>query len=345
VASAVATRSWGLFWPDLDGEHARGALRRSLYFLRRACGEDVIISRGEDDVGIRPDALWCDVAAFEAALDAGRHADALGLYAGDLLEGFYVAGAPAMEHWLDMERTRLRACAAKAAWAAADAAGSSGAGVSWARKAVDFAPDEDRGVCRLITLLDKSGDAAGAIRTYDDYAARLARDLDFKPSPETTSLVGAIRKRAVPVTVRARAAPAALSITTMPPPAGNVVAVCPFVVRGARDLEYLHEGMIDLLSSALDGAGDLRTLIPARCSRHRATSMPPMAATPTRSRSPSVPACWSAVPSSAPASRSASAQPSIVPGTAAWAASRRRQPARTSFSVRSMNSRAGSSPS
>ena len=252
----------GLFWPDLDGEHARGALRRSLYFLRRACGEDVIISRGEDDVGIRPDALWCDVVAFEAALDAGRHADALGLYAGDLLEGFYVAGAPAMEHWLDMERTRLRACAAKAAWAAADAAGSSGAGVSWARKAVDFAPDEDRGVCRLITLLDKSGDAAGAIRTYDDYAARLARDLDFKPSPETTSLVDAIRKRAAPASVRARAAPAALSVATMPPPAGNVVAVCPFVVRGARDLDYLSEGMIDLLSSALDGAGDLRTVDP-----------------------------------------------------------------------------------
>ncbi len=118
----------GLFWPDLDGEHARGALRRSLYFLRRACGDDVIISRGEDDVGIRPDALWCDVAAFETALAAGRHAEALELYAGDLLEGFYVAGAPAMEQWLDMERTRLRAGAAKAAWAVADAAGSNGAG-------------------------------------------------------------------------------------------------------------------------------------------------------------------------------------------------------------------------
>ena len=98
----------GLFWPDLDGEHARGALRRSLYFLRRACGDDVIVSRGEDDVGIRPDAIWVDVAAFEAALAAGRNVEALELYGGDLLEGFYVAGAPAMEHWLDMERTRLR---------------------------------------------------------------------------------------------------------------------------------------------------------------------------------------------------------------------------------------------
>jgi len=261
----------GLFWPDLDGEHARGALRRSLYFLRRACGDDVIISRGEDDVGIRPDALWCDVTAFEAAVAVGRHAEALELYAGDLLEGFYVAGAPAMEHWLDMERTRLRGSAAKAAWAAADAAGANGAAVKWARRAVDLAPDEDRGVRRLMTLLDRGGDAAGAIRTYDDYAARLARDLELEPSPETAALAAAIRARgsggagATPRPGRgARGAPAATrgSAPTASTVAGNVLAVYPFVVRGARDLEYLREGMIDLLCSALDGAGDLRTVDP-----------------------------------------------------------------------------------
>ena len=261
----------GLFWPDLDGEHARGALRRSLYFLRRACGDDVLISRGEDDVGIRPDAIWVDVAAFEGALAAGRSVEALELYGGDLLEGFYVAGAPAMEHWLDMERTRLRGDAAKAAWAAADAAGSSGAAVTWARKAVDLAPDEDHGVRRLMTLLDRGGDAAGAIRTYDDYAARLLRDLELEPSPETSALAAAIRARAsggTRATPRpARSAPGAPSATRGPAPgastvAGNVLAVYPFVVRGARDLEYLREGMIDLLSSALDGAGDLRTVDP-----------------------------------------------------------------------------------
>jgi DNA-binding SARP family transcriptional activator len=248
----------GLFWPDLDGEHARGALRRSLYFLRRACGDDVIISRGEDDVGLRPGALWCDVAAFEAALAAGNHIGALALYGGDLLEGFYVAGAPAMEQWLDMERTRLRASAAKAAWTAADAAGSNGAGVTWARRAVDLAPDEDRGVRRLMTMLDQGGDAAGAIRAYDDYATRLGRDLELEPSPETTALVATIRKRSTP----ARTPHATASAFSPTPPADNVLAICPFVVRGARDLAYLGEGMIDLLSNALDGAGDLRTVDP-----------------------------------------------------------------------------------
>ena len=260
----------GLFWPDLDAEHARGALRRSLYFLRRACGDDVIVSRGEDDLGIRADALWCDVPTFEQALAAGRHSEALELYRGELLDGFYVAGAPAMEQWLDGERVRLRAGAARAAWAASDAAGPTAIGAMWARRAVDLAPLEDRGVRRLLTVLEKSGNAAGAIQAYEEFAARLARDLDLEPSPETAALAGAIRKRtsqpAGPAPTAGMTAPATSSgpgaaPATTPLP-GNVLAVCAFVVRGARDLDYLHEGMIDLLSNALDGAGDLRTVDP-----------------------------------------------------------------------------------
>jgi tetratricopeptide (TPR) repeat protein len=42
----------------------------------------------------------------------------------------------------------------------------------------------------------------------------------------------------------------------------NRIAVFPFAVRGAEDLSYLHEGMVHLLSSALDGAGELRTVDP-----------------------------------------------------------------------------------
>jgi len=40
------------------------------------------------------------------------------------------------------------------------------------------------------------------------------------------------------------------------------VAVLPFAVRGAEDLAYLSEGMVDLLSTQLDGAGELTTVDP-----------------------------------------------------------------------------------
>jgi tetratricopeptide (TPR) repeat protein/tRNA A-37 threonylcarbamoyl transferase component Bud32 len=42
----------------------------------------------------------------------------------------------------------------------------------------------------------------------------------------------------------------------------SLVAVLPFSVRGSPDIAYLGEGMVNLLSTSLDGAGDLRTVDP-----------------------------------------------------------------------------------
>src|SRR5215216_3841684 len=58
-----------LFWPESDGERARLALRQALHYLRRSLGDRVIISRGDEEIGIAADALWCDAIAFESALD------------------------------------------------------------------------------------------------------------------------------------------------------------------------------------------------------------------------------------------------------------------------------------
>ena len=79
-----------LFWPDLDDTRARDALNQALRFLRQALGPEVFVRRGGEDVGIDPDRLWCDAAAFQVALDAGRPPDALDLYRGDFLQGFFI---------------------------------------------------------------------------------------------------------------------------------------------------------------------------------------------------------------------------------------------------------------
>src|SRR5258705_2997634 len=71
-----------LFWPELDEEHARGSLRQALRFLRRSLGEGVIVSRGEEEIGVDRGALRCDATAFVEACEGGRHAEALDLYQG-----------------------------------------------------------------------------------------------------------------------------------------------------------------------------------------------------------------------------------------------------------------------
>ena len=48
-----------------------------------------------------------------------------------------------------------------------------------------------------------------------------------------------------------------------PPPTGTkLVAIFPFAVHGSQDLQYLEEGITDLLSTRLDGMGFLRALNP-----------------------------------------------------------------------------------
>ena len=73
-----------LFWPELDQEHARAALRRSLYFLRSELGAAVPSGRGDEEIGVPEDTLWCDTTAFDQALDAGDPERALELYRGPL---------------------------------------------------------------------------------------------------------------------------------------------------------------------------------------------------------------------------------------------------------------------
>ena len=142
-----------LFWPDLDTEHARAALRRALYFLRQQLGEDVLVNRGDEEVGIAEGRLWCDAAEFERII-AAEPAKALELYRGDLLEAFYVAGAPEAERWFDERRAHLKERATRALWKLAeDPSTPPDAAAEWARRAAALYPDDEDAAERLQKLL------------------------------------------------------------------------------------------------------------------------------------------------------------------------------------------------
>ena len=252
----------GMFWPELDQGHARAALRRAIYFLRQAIGDDVIVGRGDEELAVQ-DGFVSDVAGFEAALAAGNFAEAVDLYQGDLLEGFFVSQAPEFERWLDVERVRLRDRAAGAVKALTEEAERKGdiAGASaWALKLASLSPFDEAAFRRLAGLLERGGDRAGAIRAYNTFSARLKEAYEIDPSPETQKLVSQLRRRqAAPV--EDIEDPAPFEATRME--AGTrAIAVLPFSVRGSTALTYLGEGMVDLLSTKLEGAGDLRTIDP-----------------------------------------------------------------------------------
>jgi serine/threonine-protein kinase len=187
-----------LFWPDDDADRARSSLNRAIYFLRHELGDDVIVSRGVEELGVDFEKLWCDAAAFDDACDRNDLDLALDLYRGDLLTGFFASRAAGFERWLETTRARLRERAAAVAWSSANESESRGElahATSLARRAVDLSPFDEIGVRRLLVLLDRVGDRAGAARAYQDLTDRMAAELELAPSPETQSLIDAIRTR------------------------------------------------------------------------------------------------------------------------------------------------------
>jgi predicted ATPase/DNA-binding SARP family transcriptional activator len=186
----------GRLWPDSPQDRARHSLNQALYGLRRSLGRDTVVSRGDEEVCLEPASLWCDVRAFETALLGGRDEEALELHRGELLPGFFLPDAPDFEGWLEEYRGRVRMAAVSAAWRLSEAAeghGQTAAAVSWARRAVALSGDEETGARRLLRLLQRSGDRAGAVNTYEALVRRLRADPGVEPSPETRSLFEEIR--------------------------------------------------------------------------------------------------------------------------------------------------------
>lgn len=188
----------GLFWPELDQQRARHSLSQGLHTIRRALGDAVVVTRGMEEVGLDRELFWCDVPAFDQAMDRGSPAEALELYHGDLLDGVFVADAPGFEHWLEDERARLRQRAALAARTLTEQCTKEGRvtnAMRWAARAAELDPLDERSLRRLMRARDRAGDRAGALLAYQSFSERLREELDVEPSPETRSLVDEIRSR------------------------------------------------------------------------------------------------------------------------------------------------------
>ncbi|HEX2080528.1 MAG TPA: BTAD domain-containing putative transcriptional regulator, partial [Longimicrobium sp.] len=206
-----------LFWPESDQERARNSLRQALHQLRRSLGDEAVVSRG-DQVGVDPEVFWCDAAAFDQAVEEGRFEEALKLYRGDVLPGFYVEDAPEAERWLDEERARRRRAAVDAAWKLAEreeARGEWRAAALWAERALGFMPEEETALRRLLVLLERAGEPAAALAAFAEFERRLQAEYGLSPSADTVRMVEQLRQPARPAA--AAASPAAAAPAPAPP--------------------------------------------------------------------------------------------------------------------------------
>ncbi len=255
----------GLLWPESTQKRARNALSNLLYHVRQALGEDVFTASGTEELGLAEGALWCDAIAFESAVEEGRLVDALDLYRGDLLEGFFVPGAAAeFDHWIGQERARLRRLAAEAARRRIAAAAESGdreQAIRTARWLCLRFPDDEPAVRRLMTLLAQSGDRARALREYDRLAGHLESELGVGPSAETRELAE-----------RLRGGEGAASAGAQPV---NRIAVLPFKnLSGTPDGEPFAAGLHDDLLTELSRIPSLSVIARTSVLRYRDDTLP-----------------------------------------------------------------------
>jgi DNA-binding SARP family transcriptional activator len=133
-----------------------------------------------------------DVGDFEEALDRGSLEEAIILYAGPFLDGFFVKDAPEFERWADGQRDRLARRALDTLTTLAEQAGKDGndsRAVTWWRRAAELDPLDSTIALALVRALTQAGDRPGALRHARQHAEALDLQLGVPPDPRLTDLI------------------------------------------------------------------------------------------------------------------------------------------------------------
>ncbi|WP_042885725.1 BTAD domain-containing putative transcriptional regulator [Cupriavidus necator] len=194
-----------LCWAESNAEQARSSLRQALSAARRAleeAGQHVVLAEADC---VTLGEIEVDVCEFEQCARDATPASltrAVALYRGDLLEGFHAA-APAFDHWLAIERERLRGVALTVMarlLAHHEQAGETEQAIATATRLLALDPLQESVHRALIRLYERQGRQALALKQYRLCRAALQRELGVSPEPETEALYQAmLRARREPV--------------------------------------------------------------------------------------------------------------------------------------------------
>jgi len=213
----------GLLWSEGEPDKSRHALTQSLYHIRKALGVERIFLSGAD-LRIDPAELSSDVGDFQLALGQGRLADAVSLYRGPFLDGFYLNGDPDFEFWAATERDRFARAFAQSLETLAREARDTGdrqAEIGWRLRLADQDPLNGVAIAGLMSALADTGDQVGALQRGRWHEIRMRSELDLPPAPEVAELLTKLRRSSP-----AREAPA-LSATTGVPVSDSVASTTP----------------------------------------------------------------------------------------------------------------------
>ncbi len=249
-----------LFWEERTQAQAMSNLRVALSSLRKRLSSYVVITR--DTVALNPEAgIRLDVSEVERKLGAGETEEAVALYQGDFLEGFYVRGCPSFEDWAAVERERLHHTVLdvlKGLVASCIEGGQYQQGITHASRMLQMDPLTESAHRQMMLLLAHSGQRGAALAQYETCRRVLAEELGVEPTPETVELYEQIQTGELEVPVPAPQAvvpPRAQAEARLPAflDAERAEAPRPVFLARERELKRLD----GFLQTALAGQGQV----------------------------------------------------------------------------------------
>lgn len=185
-----------LMWPDRTLERSRGALKQSLFVLRRELDEKEIVV-GKKFLSLNPERVGCDLVQFEWARSSGDFAKAAALYQGPFLDGVRLKESPEFERWVERQRERLsqafRCCIEKLA-CEAEIASDFETAISWWAQLSEIDPYSTRIALRYMAALASGDNREGAIRHGLRYQTLIRSDLEAEPDIRILQYLSILRQ-------------------------------------------------------------------------------------------------------------------------------------------------------
>ena len=197
-----------LLWPDYEQAKAFSNLRRTIWEVHQALGENWLIA-GRDVVHLNQEAeIDLDVARFRDLVAHGRQqkdplrrislmGDAVQLYRNHFLTGFSLKDAYPFNGWAYTESEELRSQLADALALLSEdycALAQAEKAIPYARKLATLDPLNEAAHRQLMEVYLQAGQHSAALKQYQTCEQILRKELNLDPQPETRALYKMIRK-------------------------------------------------------------------------------------------------------------------------------------------------------
>jgi len=220
----------GIFWADKPEPAARHSLNVSISTLRKALGDNKLLSTSADQVRLQAGAIRLDVDELDRLAREGDWAGAVRLAGGPFCEGFAIPDASGFEDWLTGERRHWAERQVEVLLRRGEELERRGFETNakqMAERALDIEPRSESAIRLLMRSMALSGERAAALSRFEHFRDNLAASLGAEPEAETLALCDRLR-RAQKLWPRMPATPVAAVETRRLPLVGR-----------ARELEVL----------------------------------------------------------------------------------------------------------